>query len=166
MIWINRLPLPPSTNNLYETGARKVLKINKNGKRYEGFKTSRRRSDELVHFQAQMKSFANINYERINLIKIQINNWIEQGFVIRMDSFVAFEYSRVWSLQGKPKQIDSDNRIKSLQDCIADMLGIDDKHIFIVNMEKITCEFKLDEQAIISLEAVKPRTLNDIKKLK
>ena len=151
---------------MYETGARKVIKMNKKGKQYEGFKTSRRRSDALIHFQAQLKSFYNLNYAKLDLIKAELNRWIESGYVIKMDSYVAFEHTRVWSLENQPKKIDADNRRKALQDSLTEVLEIDDKWIYAGNMEKVTCSTKEEEQCIVSFEAMKPKTINDVKKRK
>jgi len=164
MIWITNFPVPPSTNDLYETTGRAVIKVNKQGKKYYGVKTSRYGSKELQHYKAQCKSFYNLNHKALDEIAIKIKSWISQGYVIRMDSFVAFEYSRVWSKENQPKQIDADNRRKALQDSICEILGIDDKFVFSGIMEKVTCEN--EEQCLINFQPLKPRTINDIRILK
>lgn len=151
---------------MYETTGRPVIKINKQGKQYQGVKTSRYASPELGHFKKQCTSFYNLNFKIIDSISLKLKEWISQGYVIRMDSFVAFEHSRVWTLEKTPQRIDADNRRKALQDSISDMLGIDDKFIFSGIMEKVSCEIKEDEQCIVNFTPMKPRTLNDIKSLK
>lgn len=166
MIWISNFPIPPSTNDLYETTGRPVIKINKKGKTYTGVKTSRYASNELSHYKNQCKSFYNLNFSKIDAISIKIKEWISQGYVIKLDTFVAFEKSRIWSKEKQAKQIDADNRRKALQDGLSQMLNIDDKWIFSGNMEKIDCETKDEEQCILYIEPIKPRSLRDIKNLK
>lgn len=166
MIWMNNIPIPPSANDMYETTGRIVTKRNKSGKIYTGVKTGRYGSKELEHFKAQCKSFYNVNREKIDAIAMVMQNWIDQGMVIRLDCYAAFQYSRIWTLEGKAKQIDADNRRKALQDSISDMLNIDDKWIFSGIMEKVSCETKLDEQCFLCFTPMKPRTINDIISLK
>lgn len=151
---------------MYETTGRIVTKRNKSGKIYTGVKTSRYGSKELEHFKTQCKSFYNLNYEKIDSISEIMQGWINKGMVIRLDCYVAFEYSRIFTLEHNPKQLDADNRHKGLQDALSTMLKIDDKFIFSGIIEKVTCENKQDEQCIVSFEPMKPRTINDIRSLK
>lgn len=166
ILWINNIPIPPSVNDMYETTGRAVKKINKNGKIYTGVKTSRYGSKELQHFKAKCKSFYNLNYEKIDAIAATINGWIDQGYVIKFNSYACFERSRLWTLDNKAKQIDADNRKKGLQDSIADMLKINDKYFFSGIMEKVSCDLKEEEQCIVSFEPMRARTMNDIKTLR
>lgn len=140
--------------------------MNKKGKQYQGVKTSRYASSELVHFKKQCQSFYNLNFKTINAISAQVKEWIALGLTIQMDTFVALENSRVWTLENTPKQIDRDNFLKGTQDALCEILGIDDKHIFTGLIEKVTCETKDQEQTLIKLSAFKPRTLNEIMKTK
>lgn len=165
MISIFNLPIPPSINRAYETTGRVVTKRNKQGKIYQGVATSRYGSPELVHFKKQCQSFYNLNYQKIDSYKPIIQSWIDQGYVVKVEAYVAFEHSRAWTLEHKAKQIDSSNRIKALEDGLAVMLDIDDKWNFLVSIEKVTCD-KDSEQCVVYLSPMKPRTLNDIKGLK
>lgn len=151
---------------MYETTGRAVIKVNKKGKQYQGVKTSRYASPELTHFKKQCTSFYNLNFKVIDSISSKIKEWIAQGYVIRLDAYVSFERSRIFTLDNNPKQIDADNRRKALQDSLSEMLGIDDKMIFSGIMEKVTCESKQDEQCVVNFTPMKPRTLNEIKSLK
>lgn len=166
MIWINSLPVPPSANDMYETTGRIVTKRNKSGKIYTGVKTGRYGSKELEHFKKQCKSFYDLNKVKIDEISLILQDWINQGMVLRLDCYVALERARVWTLDNKAKQIDADNRRKALQDAISSMLNINDKWIFSGIMEKVTCENKPDEQCFLCFTPMKPRTINDIRSLK
>lgn len=166
MIWIQKLPVPPSANELYETNVTKCWKKSKAGQPYMGFKTSRRKSDVLQHFQLQCLSFKNTNLIKIGQIRNELLNWIKDGFVLRVDTFIAFERSRIWTKDGQPQVIDADNRRKALQDGLAKILDIDDKWFFSGNIEKVTCDQKESECSLIRISPVKCRSLTEINNLR
>ncbi len=166
MFWITNFPIPPSTNELYETNVTKVWKKSlKTGKPYMGFKTSRRRSAELEKFLLECLSFKNANYQLIQKMRPEILKWISEGSVLRLDSWVAFERSRIWTKDGQPQVIDADNRRKALQDGISKILDLDDKWVYSGIMEKVTCESKDLEQSVIKISPFKCRSLNEIKEM-
>lgn len=165
MIWVNNLPIPPSANTMYETNVSKKWKHGKNGK-YMGFVTSKRRSDELVHFQKSCQSFKNVNHKALEFIRSECLRWIKMGFVLRLDTYFAFENSRIWTKAGQPKGLDADNRRKALQDGVCSILDIDDKWIFSGIIEKVTCDSEDQEQCLIRISPIKHRTLQEIKNLR
>lgn len=48
--------------------------------------------------------------------------------------------NKVYTKDGRPKKFDITNRIKALDDCICDAIGIDDRHIFQSYSEKLVGE--------------------------
>lgn len=158
--------MPPSANEIYETNVTKVWKQKKGGGKYLGFKTSRRRADCLIEFQLKCQSFKNCNLENFRRIQKQCIEWINQGYVLRLDSFFVFENSRVWTKAGHPQQMDADNRRKPLQDAVTNLIGIDDKWVFSGNIEKATCDSKEYEQCIARITPTNCRSLNQIKALR
>lgn len=167
MLWIEKLPLPPSANEMYETRAFRKKKISKKtGDIYTGIVTSKYKSDSLTIFQLQCKDFRNRNLSKVYQIREILMKWISQGFVLRVDSWFAFEHSRIWTKDGQPQVLDADNRRKALQDGLATILDIDDKWFFSGNVEKVTTTSKDYEQCLIRITPVKARTLQEIQNLK
>lgn len=150
---------------MYEINVTKVWKMGKRGK-YMGFKTSKRKAASLTHFQLQCQSFRNVNHQKIASIKKECLQWISEGKLLRVDTWFAFENSRIWTKDGQPKVIDADNRRKPMQDGLAQMLGIDDKWFFSGNIEKVTCVSKEYECTIIRILPVKARTLTEIQAIR
>lgn len=164
MIWIEKLPIPPSANEMYETNVYKKRKFSKKtGREYMGVGTSKRKSDVLIHFQLLCTSFKNQHLNQIKIIREQCLGWISKGYVLRVDTWFAFEHSRLWTKDGQPQMLDADNRRKALQDGLANILDIDDKWIFSGMIEKVTCDSKEYEQCVIKIIPVKCRTLTEIR---
>ena len=164
-IWIQLPFLPPSANEMYETNVIRVNKIGKNGKPYQGFKTSKRKAEILTTFQIKSASFKNKHFNEVQKIRPEIMNWVGQGYMLRVDTWFAFERGRIWTKDRNPQSLDADNRRKPMQDALASILGIDDKWFFSGNVEKVTCIEKESECSIIRIVPVKARTLADIKNL-
>jgi Holliday junction resolvase RusA-like endonuclease len=164
MFWIYGLPIPPSANSLYETNVNKKW-VKRNGSPFLKVSTSKRCSDELKVFKTRCELFKRQHSEKFNQFSLQCMNWVNQGYVLRMDSYCIFEHSRIWTKDNKPKQLDADNRRKALQDAVFELLNIDDKHVFCGNIEKATCDNKDLECSIIKISPVMAKNLSDIKKL-
>ena len=165
-LWVEGLPLPPSANDMYEPTTHKKWKVNRAGQKYLGVRVGRRASDELKAFQLKCLSHKNSKLDFFRIIRTQCLEWIKQGYLLRVDTWVAFEHSRLWTLDGQPKQLDADNRRKPLQDSLASILNIDDKWFFAGNIEKVTCRSKDLEQSVVRIQPHKARTLDDIKFLR
>lgn len=162
MIWLKGLPVPPSANSMYLTNVHKKWKTNKAGKQYMGVGTSRRKSQDLVNFQTQCLNYRNILLHKSSNIINMIKKYIDDGYMLRVDTFIAIEHDRIWTKYNTPKQIDADNRRKALQDGISTIIGVDDKYIFSGNIEKVTCVNKDFEQCLIRITPFKARTLDNI----
>lgn len=160
--WIKNLPIPPSANKMYEPTAHKQWKVGKSGKRYLGVNVGRRASDELILFQKKCEQFKLINQNNLVRICTDLYGLMESGYVFRVDTWYSFEKSRIFTKDGRPKQIDSDNRRKPMQDGLALILGIDDKWFFSGNTEKVYCNSKEEECSIIRIIPVKARSAAEI----
>ena len=158
MIVIRNFPFPPSANEMYATNVHKYKKPD--GKM--GVKTSQRRSEVLENFYTQCDLFEKINKKNMDLIRSQIEKWIGQGRMLGMDCYVVVEYDRVITKDGKPHQFDADNRRKALQDGICSILGIDDKYVFRGITEKVTCNRKDSECAIIKIYPMTPLNIMNL----
>ncbi len=165
-IWLDNLPIPPSANTMYDTTVRKVKKRNKAGKIYQGVITGKKCSLELEHFKLRCRSFKNVNHVLISQMRLQCLEWIKQGYILRVDTWFGFEHSRIWTKDGQPQRIDSDNRRKPMQDGLAEILDIDDKWFFSGNIEKVTSDSKELECGIIRIMPIKARTLKQIRLLR
>lgn len=157
MITINNFPFPPSVNNMYESHIKYVT--TKKGRKIP--KTYRRRSVELEAFYEKCYLFKAQNRANFDIIINQVNNWISSGKVLKLDITLIVEQSRIFTQKGIPKQFDSDNRIKGSSDGLSKILGIDDKYIFSVSIEKVSCDRKESECAIIKISNISPKFLEN-----
>lgn len=162
MIWLKGLPVPPSANSMYLTNVHKKWKTNKKGAQYMGVGTSKRKSNELVTFQTKCLSYRNSLIQNNSRIFQIIKKYIDEGFTLRVDTFIAIEHERIWTKDNTPHQIDADNRRKALQDGLSMIIGVDDKYIFSGNIEKVTCVNKEFEQCLIRITPFRARTLDNI----
>lgn len=151
---------------MHSVGSNKVWRQKKDGTKYLSTSAHVYNSPELRHFYLQCKSFGNLNHIQMASIRKQCLDWISKGFLLKVDIFVAFENSRVWTKDGQPQQIDADNRIKPMQDGLSKMLSIDDKWFFSATIEKVTCNSKDYEQCVIKISPIKAKTLTEIQNLR
>lgn len=126
---LDGLPLPPSSNNIY-------------------FSSGRRRfsSEALLAFKDAMRSYGLMNHAYLRAIREEL---AKAPAPIWFDRVFRFERSRLWTKSGKPKKLDVSNRIKALDDCLADLLGIDDLWIFGGSEEKMAVESTAQEGASV-----------------
>lgn len=158
MIIIKNFPFPPSANEMYATNVHKFR--DPAGKMR--VKTSRRRSEILEKFYENCEKFKSINRNNMLLIRSQIQSWVNDGKVIGMDCFVIVERSRIFTRNGYLEAFDADNRRKALQDGICSIIGIDDKYVFRGITEKVTCDRKDLECAIIKIYPMNPTNLENL----
>jgi hypothetical protein len=140
--------------------------MRKNGEKYMGTSAHVYNSAALNHFYLQCKNFANINYIQISEIRKKCLQWISKGYVLKTEAWVGFENSRVWTKNGQPQKIDSDNRLKPLQDGLSKILDIDDCWQYCSSIEKVTVISKDLESCTVRISPIKPRTMDEVKRLK
>lgn len=158
MITINNLPFPVSVNDMY--APKYKWKVGKGGKKYRT--TYMSRSDVLEGFYERCYLFRNMNKSQFDLLSSKLIGAINNGSVLKVDIFLVVEHSRVYTKEGKVKQLDSDNFTKSCLDGLCKILGIDDKWIFSSSIEKVTCERKESECAIIKIQTTTPKSLKSL----
>lgn len=127
-----------------------------------GFKTSRRKSDSLKLFQEKCLIYKKSHPQRLDKIRAECLKWIQAGYVLRVDTYFAFEHSRLWTEKMRPQQLDADNRRKPMQDEVGKLLEIDDKYFFSGFIEKVSCINKDFECSIVKISPVLARGLGQI----
>jgi len=113
MYELKGIPMPPSMNNSYPTS--------KWGKRFK--------SRELLDWESRFNLWS---WENRNYI-VTLKDWFSirrPGFGISLDCTYYFTKSRIICLNGLPKKLDLDNRIKHLLDSIMKLIDIDDSWIW------------------------------------
>ncbi len=162
-IWLTRMPIPPSVNaSLIPRPVRKLSQ--KNGKAYWG--AGQRLSPQSIEFKKAVSAYGKVNRFALDRIASNLKKLVEQGWVLRVDVFIAFEESRVFSSPNrKILQLDGNNRIKPLLDGVASLLGIDDSVFFRGDCEKVTTASKESECTLVRIQPVRPRTLQQIQQL-
>jgi Holliday junction resolvase RusA-like endonuclease len=86
----------------------------------------------------------------------------EIPFSLRVDTYFVFEKKRIISKNNKVMKLDADNRLKPLRDAISHVLEIDDKHFFAGECEKVFTDLKDNECAMIRLQYMSPRSLDEV----
>lgn len=160
MFIIKDFPLPPSTNNYLMPCFGKVKW--QNGKpRATGrlVKTEQHRDYETaclawsLHYRTALESVkAEINQKRI---EIESKGEV---FALRVQAFVCLNKDKIFDSKGKPAQIDSDNFVKPLQDNFFKILGIDDRFVFPLSVEKVYISDGSKERVILKVSMTKARS--------
>ncbi len=160
-IWLANLPIPPSVNSsLIPTAIKKFSQ--RTGKQYYG--GYMRSSDEMRIYKDLMKIYHSRHREGLKKIGETLTRAVELGWVLQVDSFVAFHESRVYSHPNKKiLQIDANNRAKAILDGVVKLVGIDDAVFFRGDCEKVTTASKESECVMVRIQPVRARSLDQIK---
>ncbi len=133
---LSRIPMPPSSNNMYVT-----LK----GRR---FKSPGMRAWEKAFTDWCLENVTPISAARLQVKKLR------PGLFLRMDCEFFFQKKRIICKDGNPKKLDASNRIKPLHDIVSAVLNIDDCWIFQGDCKKCWTENGNPETARVNLELV------------
>jgi hypothetical protein len=158
-IWFNGFPLAPSVNETLRPRA--MSKISrKTGKQFWGgvMTTTAKAKD----FKVQCQIWRLQNKMAVERAAQVCQSWIDAGGQLKVDVFAVFHVERVFTVNKKILQLDADNRGKPTKDGVARILGIDDKHFFSGDCEKVTTATKDLECAIIRISPMKARTREQI----
>jgi Holliday junction resolvase RusA-like endonuclease len=135
IILIPDLPMPPSANELY----RNVMGV------------GRVATKELKDYKSAMKRWAFAN----NYLVREIADVVAKWRFIDVSANFHFRHSRIITLDGRAKKIDTSNRLKALHDSLAEALGIDDKVFWNVHAKKLVLrEETMTEHVDIYLEQI------------
>lgn len=117
--------MPPSVNASYEPKYRKTG---------SGTKMFLVKSLVLKNYKSQFAQWWSLVERRKHDL-----SWLN-GKQLRLHFTFELLKSQLWTLKGTPKSWDASNRVKSLEDCLAEAIGVDDKHFFAGSYEKIEGE--------------------------
>lgn len=149
---LSGLPMPPSSNHQYAARGFKqgnfvLAKIAPTG--------------ELNTYTDKIYAgWAAENVVAITRAREFIRNRMMTGEMVRIDRFCCFPHTDMWTQKSVPKKMDGTNRVKALDDCLAESLKIDDSYFWASYVEKI--ETTKAPYCIIVLKGHKPRGVPDI----
>ena len=126
---LKNLPLPPSINNLYAT-----------------YKGHRIKSVEGKVFDKKIQY-----YKLKHMLLLEEISLFLKDKCIKVDRYFVFHKSRVFCKNGDIKKLDVTNYVKSLDDGLSLLLGIDDRYFKSGVCELMWCEHKTNEQVIVDL---------------
>jgi Holliday junction resolvase RusA-like endonuclease len=165
-IWLVNFPLPPSVNE-YLMPVAAGWRTSKTGKRYQKARfvktephtiyLEKCRAWRLLHNTAWTELRAELQG------KVRAARAAKEKIAFRVDTFFAFEDSRLWTSGNLPQQLDADNRLKPCRDALAHLLEIDDKYFFSGFFEKVSAPSKPEECTFIRISACTPRTIQDLR---
>lgn len=128
MLILKKIPIPPTSNNLYSSVRGRLIK-----------------SIEGRKYEAALKLYSLRNFKLIEKIKEQL----KPNDTLRVECYFIFHKNRIISKKGEYKKLDATNRIKALHDALSEMIGIDDKQFISISADKIICENVDDEQVVV-----------------
>lgn len=164
IVW-KGLPIPPSVNELFENRMVQAGKKKKAMGRY-GFSISRRKSASYDHYELLCKSWVNRNFGLVEQTKKYLQDAVKNGSFIYCDLIVAQHKSDFIAKNGNPKGVDSNNYVKAQVDILVKILGIDDKWFIGGSYEKVTCNEKESQCAIVTMKIQKIRSTSEIFQMK
>lgn len=105
------IPMVPSMNHAYAGTFRRY------------------KSKEVIVWERQFSLWSYHHRNEIDSIRKHFKD-PEMGQVIHIHCEYYFKKNRIYCKNGKPKKLDTSNRIKLLHDQIADLIGYDDCYFF------------------------------------
>lgn len=150
---LGNIPMPPSSNEQY--WARAVCRAGK----WMGVIAP---STSLTKYQD--KTFdAWAKQSNVALLKARqfIQTEMLKGKMIAVHRIVCFPHHDLWTKDSRPRRLDGTNRIKALDDCLADVLQVDDSCFWAGSIMK--CETsKPDPYVIAVIKGHTPIGVRDI----
>jgi hypothetical protein len=165
MIWIMDFPLPPSVNEYLEPHIHSYRDTPNGGLK---IKSWQRKTDAHVEYENACNMWAIMHAKFVKEVRDALNessNSMKSSNIpvsFRVDSWFCFHESRIYCKDGSVKELDANNRVKPFLDALVRIFGIDDRHFFAGNCEKITTPHKENECSIARITPFKPRTLQEI----
>lgn len=141
MFILAKLPLPPSSNQLYSSVKGRLIKS------IEG-----RKYDSLIQLY-KLKKFRDID---------KISNAFGPADLLNIETIFVFNKNRIIGKKGQIKRLDASNRIKQLHDGLSTLLGIDDCRFVSGAFSKATCQDEKDEQVIVKITKSELLTLDQV----
>ena len=141
MFVLTRLPLPPSSNQLYSSVKGRLIKS------IEG-----RKYDNLIQLY-KLKKFRDLE---------KIASSFGSDDLLHIETIFIFNKNRIVGKKGQIKKLDASNRIKQLHDGLSTLLGIDDCRFVSGVFSKATCQNEKDEQVIVKITKSELLTLDQV----
>ncbi len=165
-IWLVNFPLPPSVNE-YLMPIAAGFGRTKTGKKYQKARFVKT-EPHRVYMQKclEWRLLHNTGFLQIRAEmqeKVRAARAAKEKIAFRVDTYFAFDDSRLWTVNNLPEQLDADNRLKPCRDALSKLLEIDDKYFFSGFFEKISADAKHLECTYIRISQAQPRTLQDLR---
>ena len=94
---------------------------------------------ELRQWKAEVEAWQLRHLRPLEHVKETLEKYLSGGKfrVLQVDCYHVFPMEKIFTKTGKPKKIDSNNRLKAMLDAASKMTGIDDKFYFSGACEKL-----------------------------
>lgn len=120
MIILNEIPMPPTANQrLIPAGGRLI------------------KSQTCRNFDKAVQVWMLRQRSKLFDDRRKAKEWIDTGFMIKVDFCFYWPKSKLISKDGMPKRLDDSNRLKDAEDAVSDIIGIDDKWFIDKTLKKI-----------------------------
>lgn len=139
---IKNFPLPPSVNNSLAS-----VVINRSVRQ---IKTSAGRA-----FDAKVQEYILKNKHHLDMIAAEIKVSMDLGYQLKIMCYYCFNKSDLWTKDKRVKRLDTNNRIKATLDGVSKAIGIDDRHFFAEEHEKIETD-ELTPHVMIAIGTHRP----------
>jgi Holliday junction resolvase RusA-like endonuclease len=93
-------------------------------------------SEGLRKFKSDMNAYWWRHQTELSQYREIFKNWVANRLYLDVHCLFLFEESKVFTKDGRPKKMDTSNRLKAIHDCLADYLQIDDCYFFRISAEK------------------------------
>lgn len=91
-------------------------------------------------FDNDIRYFESMHYQALAEAKLLIRKWQLERKLIQVDTYFCFPQIKILTKDSgfkEPKRLDSDNRLKPINDALSYMLDIDDCHFWAGYREKV-----------------------------
>ena len=158
MFRLINLPMPPSVHDQYRPVAMRI----KSGPMAGRWTGRINPTAALNKFEKDCEAYEKANDLVIRKARTIVRGWISSGKQLELHLFAYFPGIRIYTTDMEPRQMDCSNRVKALEDQLARMILVDDKHYFRVIVEKV--ETRRDEPFCIAV--FKPWVARDFAQVK
>ena len=93
-----------------------------------------------------------------------MNEMIKEGAMFELHLYFCFPSSRLYTKKNELKKLDTTNRIKSIEDAISKLLGVDDKYFNPTRAERVICKL-LEGEGHVHCQIFKSQKLRQEKEI-
>lgn len=152
---LTKLPMPPSSNNQYFP---RILPGRAGGQMARLVPTG-----DLTKYQKSVtERWKNENLTAVYKCRATLREWMLHQQMIEITIFACFGYFDLFTQEGIPKRMDASNRVKALNDCLSEILEIDDCWFWRVNIVK--CETKAEKPwCAVEFRPIEHQSISEMK---